>query len=188
MLAIDTINGLPAHVLLVHAVVVLLPLASLALVLSVLWPAARRRLGIVTPLLALVGLILVPITTSAGEYLEKQFGESPLIEKHAHLGDQLLPYAIALFVVALAHWVWSARVTHQNEKTGIAADGTDYRDTADTGGGVALAKRTTATATPTSTKIGNVVFAVLGVVAAALTVWMVVRIGDSGAQAVWSGG
>ncbi len=184
MLAIDTINGLPAHVLLVHAVVVLLPLASLALALSVLWPTARRRLGIVTPLLALVGLVLVPITTSAGEYLEKQFGgDNPAIEKHAHLGDQLLPYAIALFVVALAHWVWSLRLRRQAEQvlTVGAPSG---------GGGVAVAERTsTATvATATATKVGNVVFAVLGVVAAALTVWMVVRIGDSGAQAVWGGG
>lgn len=182
MLAIDEINGLPAHILLVHAVVVLLPLASLALVLSVLWPAARRRLGVVTPLLALVGLILVPITTSAGGYLESKFGESPLIEKHAHLGDQLLPYAIALFVVALAHWVWSTRLRRQAERDTVSSAPAG-------GGGVAVAERTsTTTATSTATKVGNVVFAVLGVVAAALTVWMVVRIGDSGSQAVWSGG
>ena len=183
MLAIDEINGLPAHVLLVHAVVVLLPLASVALVLSVLWPTARRRLGIVTPLLALVGLILVPITTSAGEYLESKFGDSPLIEKHADLGDKLLPFAIGLFVVALAHWVWSLRLRRQAETT-AAPVGSGAG-----GGGVAVAERTsTVTATSTATKVGNVVFAVLGVVIAALTVWMVVRIGDSGAQAVWGGG
>lgn len=180
----DTVNGLPAHVLLVHAVVVLLPLASLALVLSVLWPAARRRLGIVTPLLALVGLILVPITTSAGEYLERQFGDSPLIEKHADLGDKLLPFAIGLFVVALAHWIWSFRVRRQAEQATTSAP------VSPAGGGVAVAERTSTAVgtTTTATKVGNVVFAVLGVVVAALTVWMVVRIGDSGAQAVWGGG
>lgn len=179
----DTVNGLPAHVLLVHAVVVLLPLASLALVLSVLWPTARRRLGIVTPLLALVGLILVPITTSAGEYLERQFGDSPLIEKHADLGDKLLPFAIGLFVVALAHWIWSLRLRRQAEQAASSAA------VSTGGGGVAVAERTSTTAaTSTATKVGNGVFAVLGVVVAALTVWMVVRIGDSGAQAVWGGG
>ena len=39
----STVNGLPAHVLLVHAVVVLVPLTSLLLVLVAVWPAARRR-------------------------------------------------------------------------------------------------------------------------------------------------
>jgi hypothetical protein len=177
VLAIDTINGLPAHILLVHAVVVLLPLAALALVLSVLWPAARRRLGIVTPLLALVGLVLVPITTQAGEWLEGKFGESPLIEKHAHLGDQLLPYAIALFVVAAAHWVWTLRLRRAADAANSGGVG---------GGGVATMERTTTTSRTTTTVV-NVVFAVLGVVAAVLVVWMVVRIGDSGAQAVWQG-
>lgn len=39
----STINGLPAHVLLVHAVVVLVPLTAIMLVLAAFWPSARRR-------------------------------------------------------------------------------------------------------------------------------------------------
>jgi hypothetical protein len=107
----DTINGLPAHALLVHAVVVLLPLAALAVVFHAVWPEARRRLGIVTPLLCLVVLVLVPITTSAGEDLEDSLGGSnPLIDRHAELADQILPWTIALAVVGLGQWVigrWS---------------------------------------------------------------------------------
>jgi hypothetical protein len=61
------IHGLPAHVLLVHAVVVLIPLSALLVVLSAAWPAARRRIGVASPLLALVNLALVPVTTHAGE-------------------------------------------------------------------------------------------------------------------------
>src|SRR5690606_37393735 len=57
-----TIAGLPLHPLLVHAVVILVPLTALALVLGSLWPAARRRLGIVTPLAAALLVVLVPIT------------------------------------------------------------------------------------------------------------------------------
>ena len=179
MLAIDKINDLPAHILLVHAVVVLLPLAAIALALSVLWPTARRRLGIVTPLLALVGLVLVPITTEAGEWLEGRLGQSPLIEKHADLGDQLLPYAIALFVVAAAHWAYTFRLNKQARTVATT-------DPATGGGGVAVAERTSTT-TATGSTLVTILFAVLGVVAAALTIWMVVRIGDSGAQAVWQG-
>jgi len=106
-----TINGLPAHALLVHAVVVLLPLAALAVVLHAVWPEARRRLGIVTPLLCLAVLVLVPLTTNAGEDLEKALGGSnPLIDRHAELADQLLPWTIALAVAGVGQWVigrWS---------------------------------------------------------------------------------
>ena len=106
-----TINGIPAHVLLVHAVVVLLPLAALAVILHATWPAAARRLGIVTPLLCLVVLVLVPITTDAGEHLEESLGGSnPLLDRHIELADQVLPWAIALTVVGVGQWMiprWS---------------------------------------------------------------------------------
>ncbi|MDH2413372.1 DUF2231 domain-containing protein [Nocardioides sp. CER19] len=106
-----TINGLPAHALLVHAVVVLLPLAALAVVLHAVWPAAARRLSVVTPLLCLAVVVLVPITTNAGEHLEESLGGSnPLIDRHAELADQILPWTIALAVVGLGQWVigrWS---------------------------------------------------------------------------------
>jgi hypothetical protein len=43
-----TIGGLPAHPLIVHATVVLVPLAAAAVALHAFWPAARARLGLVT--------------------------------------------------------------------------------------------------------------------------------------------
>ena len=39
-----TINGIPAHALLIHAIVVLAPLVALLEILCAFWPAARRRL------------------------------------------------------------------------------------------------------------------------------------------------
>ena len=77
------VNGLPAHVLLVHAVVVLVPLAALLAVVAAVWPAARRRLGFLTPLVALLALAGVPLATEAGEWLEEHVPESPLVEQHA---------------------------------------------------------------------------------------------------------
>ncbi len=56
-------NGLPIHILLIHFVVIVVPLAGLCTVLAAAWPAARRRLGIVTALIALAALIAVPIGT-----------------------------------------------------------------------------------------------------------------------------
>lgn len=101
-----TVGGLPLHPLLVHGVVVLLPLAAIAAVLHAAWPAARRRLGIVTPGLAAVALILVPIVTQAGEALANVVGMNPKIARHQELADTLLPWAITLFVVAAALWIW----------------------------------------------------------------------------------
>ena len=39
----STIAGLPAHILLLHFVVVLVPLTAILLIVCALWPAARRR-------------------------------------------------------------------------------------------------------------------------------------------------
>ncbi|MEO6942723.1 MAG: hypothetical protein ABI238_03450 [Terrimesophilobacter sp.] len=99
-------NGLPIHVLLVHLVVIIVPLAALAMMLSAFWPAARRRLGFLPPLIALIALIAVPFTTSAGEWLQARLVPTPLIEKHVALGPMLLPWVVAMFVVASVLWLW----------------------------------------------------------------------------------
>ena len=101
-----TFNGLPIHILIVHFVVVVVPVAALCLLLVAAWPAARKRIGIVSPLIALAALVSVPIATEAGEALEEQVKETALSELHTHLGKDLLPWVIALFVVALVQWVW----------------------------------------------------------------------------------
>jgi len=73
---VATIGGLPAHILLVHAVV---PLAGLLVVLVTTWPAARARLTLPTAVVAVGSLVAVPLATSAGEWLEhrdRQHGEA----------------------------------------------------------------------------------------------------------------
>lgn len=95
------INGLPAHVLLVHAIVVLVPLVSAGVILSALWPAARQRLVWPTLVLAAITLILTPITIDAGEWLEERVGTSPLLEIHAARGEIMTYVSAALFVAAV---------------------------------------------------------------------------------------
>jgi hypothetical protein len=152
------VAGLPLHPLIVHAVVVLTPLTVLALLLGTFWPAARRRLGIVTPLAALVVLVLVPITVNAGLALAELIGPVPAVERHRRLGEMLLPWAIALFAVAAAQWAW-------------------YR-----WGDARVRERSPGTARVTAIVIGAA-SVVVGVGATA----MLVLIGDSGARAVWGG-
>ena len=75
----ETVFGLPTHAIVVHATVVLLPLAALVVLLHAFWLAARRRLGVVTPLLAGLALVLVPLSTESGENLEHAVGENALV-------------------------------------------------------------------------------------------------------------
>jgi uncharacterized membrane protein YfcA len=105
----ESVFGLPTHAIVVHATVVLLPLAALGVLLHAFWPAARRRLGIVTPLLAGGALVLVPVSTQSGENLEDAVGRTELVERHAELADGMLPWAIGLFVVAVGLWLLDRR-------------------------------------------------------------------------------
>ncbi|MGV9562232.1 DUF2231 domain-containing protein [Streptomyces sp. NPDC003480] len=155
------VNGLPAHVLFVHFVIVLVPLTALALVLAAVWPSAARRLGPVLPVLAFATLVTVPLTTQAGEWLERHVDSDPLVRRHTELGDGLLPWAAGLFILAAVVW-WTTRRTagQPGGSPGTARGGALVR----------------------------VAAAVLSVVVAAGAVVDVYRIGDSGAKAAWHDG
>jgi hypothetical protein len=100
-----TVFGLPTHILFVHATVVFIPLAALLVLLHVFWPVAGRRLGVVTPLVAGMALVLTPLATQSGEQLEHAVPRSDLVERHAQLADGMLPWVMGLFVVAAALWL-----------------------------------------------------------------------------------
>lgn len=153
----NTFDGLPTHVLLVHAVVVLVPVAALAVVLSVWSPTLRRRLGLMTPALTLLALVLTPITANAGEWLQDQLPDAPAIRRHADLGEQLWPWVLALFLLSV--------VAHLLARRAEAADATR-------------------TAPPAWLPV---LVAVLATAAAVGATVQTVRIGESGARAVWEG-
>ena len=152
------IGGLPLHPLIVHAVVVLTPLTVLALLLGTFWPAARRRLGIVTTLAALLVLVLVPVTVAAGKSLAAALGPIPAVARHQAFGEMLLPWVIGLFVVAATQWAWY-RFGDENVR----------RDRPGVARGVVIALGAAA------------------VIVGIGTLVTVVLIGDSGARAVWGG-
>ncbi|MGV9559086.1 DUF2231 domain-containing protein [Streptomyces sp. NPDC003522] len=162
-LSLSLVNGLPAHVLVVHFVIVLVPLSALAVVAGAAWPGAARRMGIALPVLALVTLASVPVATEAGEWLEEHVDGNPLVRRHAELGDGLLPWAAGLFLLATAVW-WTNR--------GPAAPG---------GGRIR-------SASARSALVVRAVAVVLSVGVAAGAVVDVYRIGDSGAKAAWQNG
>lgn len=155
---LQKINGVPAHILFVHAVVVLVPLAALLAVLGAWWPTARLRLGVLTPLIALVGLAFVPLTTNAGEWLQEHVQETPQMQRHAEMGDGLLPWAGLLFLLAAGLWLLDYSAEREWHVPPVVRAGWVR-------------------------PVAGVLIVVVGVVA----VYEVYRIGDSGAKAAWDG-
>lgn len=97
-----TIAGLPAHILLLHLVVVLVPLTAVLLILCAVWLAARRRLVWLVAALAALILLVTPATVTAGEWLADtgKIGGSPDLDRHMTAGGYGLYMALGLAVAA----------------------------------------------------------------------------------------
>jgi hypothetical protein len=98
-LEIKDLLGLPAHPLLVHLVVVLVPLVSIGAICSALSASVRARLGWLVAAGAAINVVLVPVVTGSGESLEHRVRKTDLVRRHAHMGGELLPWVIGLAVV-----------------------------------------------------------------------------------------
>jgi hypothetical protein len=103
---LDTVFGLPVHPLIVHATVVVVPLAALAVALYALWPRFRGWAGWGPLALATAAVVLTPLSTSSGESLEHRIGGSRLIEAHSHLADLLIWWVVPLAVLAAVLYWW----------------------------------------------------------------------------------
>lgn len=101
----DLINGLPVHPLVVHAVVVLLPLAILGAIAIAVRPEWRTKYGVLVVAVAAVATALIPVATSSGEALEERVGNPG---EHAELGDQLIWFSLPLLALLVA-LVWLGR-------------------------------------------------------------------------------
>ncbi|SDE58675.1 DUF2231 domain-containing protein [Pseudonocardia oroxyli] len=152
--------GLPLHPLVVHAVVVLVPVAALGALAVALWPAARRRWGWAVVVVVALAAVSVPLATSTGEGLEHNLPRTAAIATHAELGDQLLVVVAPLLLVVVALVLVERSRRTEGPGSAPAVRGTVRR--------VAI--------------IGLAVATVLLAGAAAV---QVVRIGDSGARAAW---
>ena len=173
-----SVNGLPAHVLLVHAIVVLLPLAAVLLVGSAIWPRMRARLAGPNALLSLLVVVLVPVTTSAGEWLERRVTDTALLHDHTELGDGAIFAALPVAVLAAIVW-WRNR-----EATAAPTDAGSGGGSG--GGGTATLTRQRTYLAPASLTVTRVIAAIT-IVVALYAVYDIYRIGDSGAKASWQG-
>lgn len=143
----DTVGGIPVHALVVHAVVVLVPLAAIGAVLMAVRPSFSRRFGSLVVIIAGIGAAASFVAKESGEQLAMRVGEP---EPHVDLGDVMPLFASGLLVLVLVFWLFDR---------GIPAN--------------------------RSRPAWLVVLAVVMVIGAVAATWWTIRVGDSGAKAVW---
>ncbi|OBB83607.1 hypothetical protein A5760_10985 [Mycobacterium colombiense] len=117
----NVINGMPAHALLLHFVLVLVPLTALLDIVCAFWPAARRgQLMWLTLVLAVVTMVLTPITINAGGWLYGlRANPSPILREHAERGSLMAYFAAALLVAAVV-LVVVREIEDRSDKTRVA--------------------------------------------------------------------
>jgi hypothetical protein len=172
---LDTVLGLPIHPLIVHATVVLVPVATLLVGLCAAVPATRRRLAWPAVLACVAACVTVAGAALSGGPLEARVGGNALIQHHSQLAKLLVVWVLAMTVaaVALAYADWY--------RTGTAVagwlpvPGRVVRALAPRGVGRIVAVRWLMP-----------VIATLSLVTAAGTLVQIVLVGHSGAQAAWS--
>ena len=110
-LDINTLAGLPAHALLVHAAVVLVPLATIALAATG-WKAAwRKTYSLPVAILAMAGAVFAFLAKQTGEPLQHSLrvageaaGQQVRFGDHPEQGDTAFFFAMVFGFVAVAFW------------------------------------------------------------------------------------
>jgi uncharacterized membrane protein len=113
----DTIGGLPVHPLVVHAAVMLLPIAAVALIIIFFVPRWRKQYGWLTMIAMAAGVGAAVVAKESGEALAARVG---LPEQHQQLASILVPIAVVAFVVS-ALWFWLQRKADAAQTRSIAA-------------------------------------------------------------------
>jgi hypothetical protein len=162
---IDNLFGLPAHPLLVHAPIVLVPLCLLGAVLMAVKQEWRSRFGVPTALLAVAAAVSVQLAEGSGEALEERVRETNLVERHAELAELAAPFVFlfALALVAVVGWDLLER-RRASRSTPESAGASGWR---------ATVSRLVPAAMVVTVLLGGV------------ATYQIVQTGHSGAKAVW---
>jgi hypothetical protein len=151
----DNLFGLPAHPIVIHAAVVLLPIAAVGTILVAVWPPLRRRFALLVAICAVAAAVTVWMAQESGQGLEDRVKETDLVEEHTEEGETVLPWALGVAGVAVL-------VAGYDRYRANRTDGDAPR-----GNAVAIG------------------LTVLAVIAGAGGTYSVVKVGHSGAKAVW---
>lgn len=154
---LDQVNGLPVHVLVLHAAVIFVPLLALGAIVYGFAASLRPRIGWAVALLAVVAPVAALITKLSGtEFYNRLLSEQRVSDKGKEILDGHMSNGTTTFWLALALGVLSLIL-------------------------VVLTSRKSA-ALP---KLADLGFAVVLLILGGVTVWYLYQTGDSGATAVW---
>jgi hypothetical protein len=120
LLASWTITGLPAHPLIVHVAVILVPLAAIGLVATGWRADWRRHYSLPVALLAVAGALAAFLADQSGEGLEDRVRDAaraagavrPQLGDHPEDGQRAMILAFVLAGLAVALWAvdrWGTR-------------------------------------------------------------------------------
>ncbi len=159
----DTFWGIPAHPLLVHIPVVLVPLCAIGVIAMAAHRGIFQRLRWIILGLAAVSTVATFMASEAGESLERSVERTALVKTHAEAGDQFQAIMVLFFLVvaAMVGWDWL-----------MQRGGKDANETR-------------------SVTLGNyrsqisILTRVAGVIAAIVASYFVIDVGHSGAKSVW---
>jgi hypothetical protein len=101
----DEVVGIPLHPLIVHAAVVLVPLAALGTLLITVVPRWRSAYGWLVVATSGVAVVTVPLATRTGRRLTelREFGGPVLerIQQHEAMGDRVIWAVVPMFLLNL---------------------------------------------------------------------------------------
>ncbi|MEI6570759.1 MAG: DUF2231 domain-containing protein [Actinomycetes bacterium] len=155
---ITTVMGVPAHPLMVHVPVVLVPLATLGIFLM-FWPAWRARIGWIVVLFTGAALFFTQLAINSGQALEESVKETKLLNAHTETAEGARLWVFLFFIAVLVVMVLVTLL-----KRRAAAAGTQ------------------APSNPPMVLAAVAIAALLGVGASAV----IYDVGHSGAKATWA--
>ncbi|MCU0267414.1 MAG: hypothetical protein MUF83_02085 [Acidimicrobiales bacterium] len=170
----ETLFGLPAHPLIVHAAVVLIPLAAIGTVLIAVWPKMRRTIGGIVVILALLGFVSAFLARESGEPLEEAVedsGNEELIDEHAELGETASLFAFLVVLGSGAVWGLDRYARSQQTSGSVEAN--------------AAPTDAAAGEVPGWVKPAATVASAAAVILAVVATYDIVQVGHSGAEATW---
>lgn len=109
----DLITGLPVHPLVIHAVVVLVPLAAIGALLVIFMPKFRSTYSPLVLVAVVLGTVTAFIATQSGEALSERVG---LPKSHATQGERL-SYVVLAFAILFTTWFVLERTNWIKEST-----------------------------------------------------------------------
>lgn len=108
---LDTINGLPVHILVIHAVVVLVPLAAIGAITMVVWPKFSKRFGPLVVIVAGVASVAALIARQSGLQFIRRF-DPPTDDmlRHEDIAQWMAWIAFGFFLFVLVYWLFDRGV------------------------------------------------------------------------------